>query len=220
MVFSFFFFFSPPCYSASGRCGIRGREQPGAPGRGGRLGARRHEEGPARSCGSQPRGCAEIPEPWEGREGKTARRSIAENNRGLPSLEKRGRDGRCRGRLPPAPGAPRAPRDRSAEGCPRVPARLRAAGRGAAGPGGSPSRGWPGGCAAPFALSSAGPAEGWRRVGREGSENQNSRESCSRLPGQISLIVTCQTGGEVNSKGVNTDGSYSSVRPGKGRGKY
>ena len=89
------------------------------------------------------------------------------------------------------------------------------------GPQGSSGGGWPGGCAAPFALSSAGPAEGWRRVGRGGSENQNSRESCSsRLPGQISLIVTCRTGGEVNSKGVNTDGAYSSVRPGKGRGRY
>lgn len=135
-------------------------------------------------------------------------------------MEKCGGGGRCRGAAPLALSAPRAPRGRAAEGCPRVPVRLRAAGRGTAGPGGSPGRGWPGGCAAPFALSSAGPAEGWRRVGKGGSENQNSRESCSRLPGQISLIVTCRTGGEVNSKGVNTDGAYSSVRPGKGRGRY
>lgn len=135
-------------------------------------------------------------------------------------MEKRGGDGRCRGAAPPAPGVPRDPRGRAAEGCPRVPARLRAAGRGAAGRGASPGGGWPGGCAAPFAVNSAGPAEGWRRVGRGGSENQNSRESCSWLPGQISLIVTCRTGGEVNSKGVNTYGAYSSVRPGKDRGRY
>lgn len=124
------------------------------------------------------------------------------------------------GAAPPGPGCSPRPPGPLSRGVSAGPGPAAAAGRGAAGPGGSPSRGWPGGCAAPFALSSVGPAEGWRRVGREGSENQNSRESCSRLPGQISLIVTCQTGGEVNSKGVNTDGSYSSVRPGKGRGKY
>lgn len=162
----------------------------------------------------------------------------------VPPLLPQARRDRLGSRVPSSPGCrePKGSRESTEE-----PHGKRVRGRGAAAAcphlareGGGASKGSPGGggkggvmgCPGMLPLLWAEPLQGhraelpepalgiWGLVGRGENGKKTSRGSSRRVPGRISLMIAWQSGGERNSEGVNIDGVYSAVRPGKGRGKY